>query len=654
MTVFYVDSTEGSDANPGTRGMPWQSLAKIKAGIASGRVGRGDRVRLRRSRQWFGSLDGFGTAAPYGPHLVVESYGVGAAPLILGYKVLNTPSSWTEHSAGVWTIDLTKDASTYSGNTSNDSANVGFLLVDGAMWGQSRAELAELTGDWDFYGDETAKRLYVKSAGNPASRTVDLRAAPRATGVTAATSVSVLGVDFEGFGGHGWRADGTVGDFTVRGCSFRKIGGSTLASGSRYGNGGEAWIGSYDITDEHNRYEDVYDVGSTEQGTVESGKTSFRDIVHRFNTYVNCNQSYELWAQGSAPSGGFRNVKFQHNLCINSGLSWGSAVRPDTAGKGNHLMTYDMTLPTDVEVNGNVFVGVKDTYRYHRRRNPDMSFNYSPPPGFVSHDNVVVLDSGTSLSFDADQQVEAFELWRAEFDTEHGTQFLVTPRDVVEEMEADSDGNVLDALTFLSAHTAAAKAVADVGSEAQALLSVEYPVPESTRSLTTGFWYAPRRGTPSTATMSASFQARGPVWVAPGSGRVDSVAFEVTTAGSVGSIVRVALCRLLSADRFELIQDLGVVGTTSTGIIQVAASARVQQGEHVWVALVHQGSAAAPQLRTSTGLNDPTVGSSNLPYVFGSSVNGAALSGVIGSFPNGSASVLGQTTEAPVVAVRAS
>ncbi|UCG49457.1 MAG: hypothetical protein JSU94_06670 [Phycisphaerales bacterium] len=79
-TIFYVDSSEGSDSNAGTSpGQPWKSLAQV-----NGRAyAPGDRILFKAGCTWRGKLNPKGSGAAGRP-IVIDMYASGAKPLIDG------------------------------------------------------------------------------------------------------------------------------------------------------------------------------------------------------------------------------------------------------------------------------------------------------------------------------------------------------------------------------------------------------------------------------------------------------------------------------------------------------------------------------------------------------------------------------------------
>lgn len=76
---FYVDSELGDDGNPGTRALPWQTLAKVNAAA----LVPGQRVGLKRGGRWTQTLIPANGGIDGSP-VVFGAYGIGPRPLIDG------------------------------------------------------------------------------------------------------------------------------------------------------------------------------------------------------------------------------------------------------------------------------------------------------------------------------------------------------------------------------------------------------------------------------------------------------------------------------------------------------------------------------------------------------------------------------------------
>lgn len=666
MSVYYVDSIAGSNSNNGaSTGSAWANMSPVWAGLNSGVIGRGDQILLKRGSVFYGALDKIPAIPNDGlPHLVFSAYGSGPLPYFSGYKIINS-SAWVSAGTNLWQVDISANSGNYTGNVESSSANVGHLLVDGKIFGALKSSTSALTAQWDFYANETTSVLYVFSTNRPGNVSVAIKQ----NALRLERSVTVSQIDFEGYGGHGWSIGGgstTVGSSNVFGCRFRKIGGSTLLEGSRFGNGGEVWIGSYDIRARGNFYEDVYDVAFTLQGGVSGAADGWDNVEHSFNTSINCTQTYEIWGTGSSARG-FRNVKYHNNIGINGGFSWGSKYRPDTVGKANHLMTYDITIPTDVEIYNNIFFGVNQNYRYHRTITNGQP-NYSIPVGYSSHDNYVFGSPDSLIQFQRSETFINSDAYVSSTSSEIGTKFYTIPDDIIEAASADSNGAISKILSFLSSNTALAEHSTQIlnanvrsleGEVGTLRASVASAMQNglSGNALVSTWWYAPERTTGGTGTYQGSNQMIGQPWLVPASGAIDQIAVEVLTAGSAGSLVRAGIARLNSGGGFTTVYDAGTQSATTTGIKQFSLpSIHVRENELLWLVVVAQGNPGTnPVLRASTAKSDPNVGSNNLGFILQNPVGGFSLSGVTGSLPavNAAGAVLGSTSTPPVMAVRA-
>jgi len=160
---------------------------------------------------------------------------------------------------------------------------------------------------------------------------------------------------------------GSTHHITVRNCDVSYIGGGhqlTRPDGKpvRFGNGIEFWAGARECLVEGCRLWEIYDAALTNQG---DGVNVQENIAYRHNVIWNCEYSFEYWNRG--PQSVTRNIRFEHNTCVDAGCGWGYRQRPDPNGR--HLMLYDNTAQTDgVSVRYNIFCNAKDScLRLHGR-----------------------------------------------------------------------------------------------------------------------------------------------------------------------------------------------------------------------------------------------------------------------------------------------
>lgn len=458
MSVYYVDSTLGSDSNAGiTTAAPWATIDKVNAKIADSTIIAGDQVLFKRGETFYGKVvppSGLSASANY---LTFGPYGAGDRPRLSMFKLLNTGASWTEHASGVWKIDLTS-AATHSGYTAN-TTNIGFLkLNDSLYYGNRVWAVGDLTDPWDFYCDATY--LYVKASANPTTLADDIKASAIAGGsnglFTLYTSIRIHGLEIVGCAGgsgiQGWGV--AVQHARVYDCEIWDIGGGLLSGTTRFGNGVTIGIGASDVVVEDNIIHDCYDVGLTMQGTLSGSLKAWNDCHFRRNTIYRCYQSLEFWTGGTTEAGaGFVGSTCDDNLCLSAGDNWSSSVRPDTENCC-HLLTYGWTLPDDLSVRRNVFYltqfdGDQTKARY-RHGSVDTSGG-----SMVIEDNLVFATAGTQLYHIGsgsspttpqtyDQTIEEAAAYVEATGDDVGTQFFVLPAaaptyvDAVDQLAGDT------------------------------------------------------------------------------------------------------------------------------------------------------------------------------------------------------------------------
>jgi hypothetical protein len=146
----------------------------------------------------------------------------------------------------------------------------------------------------------------------------------------------------------------------IRDCDIGWIGGGhqfTRPDGVpvRFGNGIEFWANAHDNLVEGCRIWEVYDAALTNQGT---GRNAQINLTYRDNVIWNSEYSFEYWNRG--PESTTRNVRFEHNTCVNAGGGWGHAQRPDRNGR--HLMFYsNPARTTEFFVRDNIFAGATES-----------------------------------------------------------------------------------------------------------------------------------------------------------------------------------------------------------------------------------------------------------------------------------------------------
>jgi hypothetical protein len=146
--TFYVDSTNGSDANSGlTPQTPWKTVAKVNAAT----LAAGDSVLFKRGGVWTESLAPAASGVAGNP-IQFDAYGQGPAPLLTGYLGL-AAGSWTVVSGNVWKATVTSTSMNY--------------VPLGTVWGTKQTSQANVLHDRDWYF--ALNTLYVSASSNPAT-----------------------------------------------------------------------------------------------------------------------------------------------------------------------------------------------------------------------------------------------------------------------------------------------------------------------------------------------------------------------------------------------------------------------------------------------------------------------------------------------------
>ena len=398
MSIFYVSANGCDTADGRTPETAWQTIAKVNASIEGG-----DEIRFRCGDTFYGSIAPKPGISPAQPTFYT-SYGEGKKPVISQYKMPKC-GAWEKVSDNVYKLDMT-DISKFAGTHDQLDSNAGFMKVDGRIYYTKRVALEELSCQWDFFCDDDNKIIYVYSEKCPCEAADEIKIACNIRCMAFATHIKVVGLVFNGTGGHG--INGVTGGAYIENCEFHEIGGSRLPGyprpNTRYGNGVECWSNSHDVTVKGCKFSDVYDVAFTMQGT--AVKINWENIYFIENTIWNCTQAFEIWSSGELPDTGFVNCHFRDNTCINSGLCWGGMARPDKSVSA-HLLMYNLQCPLcDITVTGNYFYIAKSASIYKSGGPKDV------PKDYKIFGNTFVRPAGQDIIFrhgNTDEEFGAFE-----------------------------------------------------------------------------------------------------------------------------------------------------------------------------------------------------------------------------------------------------
>lgn len=242
------------------------------------------------------------------------------------------------------------------------SLDVGNIVFDhGESVGVKKWKQDDLKHQGDYWYSGDAGQVYIYSEKNPADlhRSIELALCRHIVDQGGKSHVVYdnLAVRYgaaHGFGG------GSTRDIIIRDCDISWIGGGhqlTRPDGQpvRYGNGIEFWENARDNLVEGCRIWEVYDAALTNQGARGNEQVN---ITYRDSVIWNCEYSFEYWNRG--PESETRNIRFEHNTCVNAGFGWGHAQRPDPNGR--HLMFYGNSARTsEFYVRHNIFSNATDS-----------------------------------------------------------------------------------------------------------------------------------------------------------------------------------------------------------------------------------------------------------------------------------------------------
>ncbi len=250
------------------------------------------------------------------------------------------------------------------------TCDVGNIIFDGeAACGVKVWNEADLDTQGEFWYDEAAHVLKLYSADSPATYYADIECAMRAHIIddTNTSWVIIENLALKYGGAHGIGGTNTH-HLIVRDCDIAYIGGGDQRGGEhtvRYGNGIEFWSNAHDNLVERCRLWEIYDAALTNQG---SGTNKQYSITYRNNLIWNCEYSFEYWNRTEKSE--TRNIRFEHNTCVNAGHGWGHTQRADPSGRQLCFYT-SPAAAEDIILNNNIFFEAKSNAFYAPTWSPE-------------------------------------------------------------------------------------------------------------------------------------------------------------------------------------------------------------------------------------------------------------------------------------------
>lgn len=258
--------------------------------------------------------------------------------------------------------------------------DVGNIIFDhGEVCGWKRWKLDDVKRPYDYLYDGADMRVYVCCEQNPAEAHASIELALKRHIVSQNNTHDVVydGLALRYGAAHGF-GGGNTARLVIRNCDLGYIGGGhqfTRPGGRpvRFGNAIEFWGACRDNLVEGCRIWEVYDAALTNQGR--GPKSIQENITYRNNIIWNSEYSFEYW--NNPETARTRNIRFINNTCVDAGVVWSHAQRPDR--NGSHLMFYSNRADSKgIEIKYNVFYNSTQwasRYSAGWKPLPDMDYN---------------------------------------------------------------------------------------------------------------------------------------------------------------------------------------------------------------------------------------------------------------------------------------
>ncbi len=352
--TYYVDATSGSDSNSGlSTEDPWQTIQKVNSSTLSKST-----VLFKRGEVWRGQL--IPKSGNVFHNTFYSAYGSGSKPTIIGSVNRSLESNWTLEAGNVW-----RSAETFE----TDIGNI--IFNDGAAFGQKKWSSGDLSSAGDYYYDRSTGYLYLYSTANPAASysSIELALRQHIVDQHGRSYITYENLSLK-YGGASGFDGGETQNITIRDCDVSYTGGGDLnmdGSNIRFGNGIAFWGNATNHLVERNRIWEIYDTGLSNQNHTRTVTQS--NIVYRNNIVWNCAMAcFEYWNRPSTSV--TRNIRFEHNTCVNAGSGWGAPPqRPDLMGvqfllTDNPPTASEIYIRNNIAYGGNLSLFIKKAYEY--------------------------------------------------------------------------------------------------------------------------------------------------------------------------------------------------------------------------------------------------------------------------------------------------
>lgn len=304
---IYVSSSLGNDNNNGSEKFPFATISAAMSSLD----------RTQKNIIFLKSGDIFYETITTGEQvsLTIKPYGIGATPVVCGYKYIKTSAIVATSTPNVYSIDIT-DPNNFIGFITVNAGNDKFAhLIDnktGKLYCRSVGSSSALAENFDVYHEVASEPVLMYYNGDVTE--LDIAIAVQENGVRMAWNAEIDNIHFKGWGRHG--AYIFSNNNTIDGCIFENIGGH---SPNGLGNGIEIYADKTisDVSIRNCTIENVYDSGTSIQNWTAAANKVI-NICFENNLIINALWGYEGALNGSLPSSGdiIENVSVKNNKII--------------------------------------------------------------------------------------------------------------------------------------------------------------------------------------------------------------------------------------------------------------------------------------------------------------------------------------------------
>ena len=334
-TTYYI-ANDGDDLNIGSIDYPWSTIEKV----ATSTFLPGDIIYFKRGDTFRGYLL-FPSNGSIGNHIIIDAYGIGAKPKLLGSKDLSSELDWVLHSGNVW--KTATPIGIYSHYLT--TVDVGSLFFNNDTKAGYRVwQIADVNASDRFFYNVADSLIYLYSTTNPGSAytSIDCGGVYHENTIKFPAyrhHVTIRNIDARHSGNNCIYVD-RANDIVIEYCDVSWLGGwlYNAATKIRQGNGIGAWMVNnytYNIIIRNNKVWQAYDAGISPQG---SSNTASNILMYN-NIVYDCYYSYEWWCTTGQTNA---NINFYNNTCYNAGNNWSYDQRVDKNNSA-HVMIWSLT-----------------------------------------------------------------------------------------------------------------------------------------------------------------------------------------------------------------------------------------------------------------------------------------------------------------------